>query len=226
MFDLMSAVQRRKQTRANAPADSADFAESPQTLGTQPADDLRKTADNRKPATVRKSPQSEKNLNPLINNELSNLSANPQNPQGVTSKAHQSPDTVLGEIAAKMQADVHMLQSLLSDDDMQAVAEGDYSLELLVDYFKLMERDGKPLVDPQWHLDRLLKSADTKRRQSAHNVDEWDNAWKAAHELFINHVMGCTACRAPQAHYCTAGQQHRQAYLNAYQGTATPYQQS
>ena len=226
MFDLMTAVRRRKQTRLHAPADSADSAETPQTLGTQPADDLRKTADNRKSAKTRNRPQTTKKPNPLTNKDFPSLSANPQNPQEVTSKTDQAPNVLLDKIAKELRADAHMLRRLLSDDDMQAIEEGHYSRELLADYFKLMEKDHNPIVDPQWHLDRLLKSANTKRRQSVLNVDEWRERWNAAHELFIDHVMGCSACRAPQGHYCTPGQQHRQAYLNAYQGTATPHQRS
>lgn len=133
-------------------------------------------------------------------------------------KTHPAnPEQMLTELAKELRATPHMLRRLLSDDDMQAIAEGEYSRELLADYFKLMERDGKPLVDPQWHLDHLLKSVNAKRLQSAHNCTKWDKAWRAAHELFINHVMACTSCRAPQGRYCETGQQHRQAYLTAYE---------
>lgn len=133
---------------------------------------------------------------------------------------------MLDQVTRQLNADRHMVMALLSDDDLEQIDAGLITSEQLADYLNTMAKDGKPLVDPQWHLDRLLKSVDTKRRHSAHKCAEQSKAWKADHEAFINHVMGCTACRAPQGHYCTAGQQHRQTYLNAYQGPATPYQQS
>ena len=133
---------------------------------------------------------------------------------------------ILDQVTRQLNADRHMVMALLSNDDLEQIDAGLITAEHLADYLNIMAKAGEPLVDPQWHLDRLLKCADTKRRQGVLNVDEWRERWKAAHELLIDHVMGCSACRAPQGHYCTPGQQHRQAYLNAYQGTATPHQQT
>ena len=133
-----------------------------------------------------------------------------------------SPWEMLADIARKLGADAHMLRALLSDDDMQAIADGDYSRELLAAYFKRMEQDGKPLVDPHWHLDHLLQQAATRRRQRAHNATEWDKAWRAAHEHFMNHLTTCPDCYAPRGRYCPTGQTVRGHYLAAYENKGDP----
>ncbi|MGO3692830.1 hypothetical protein [Marinobacter sp.] len=124
---------------------------------------------------------------------------------------------VLDQVTRQLNADRHMVMALLSDDDLEQIEAGLITGGQLADYLNIMAKDGKPLTDPQWHLDRLLKSAETKRRQNAQTCRKQGKAWKPAHESFINHVMACTACRAPQGRYCIEGQQRRQAYTNAYQ---------
>ncbi|MCK0163178.1 hypothetical protein [Marinobacter sp. S6332] len=145
MFDLMAAIKREYKTPH--PADSADSAETAQPRGFEPAENLRKVADfsagSEKSANVRKNPQTAKSCNPLNKNELTRKSANPQNPQPPVERIAQNPDAMLAEIAVMLQADTSQLRALLSDDDLNDIAQGFNSRSYMLDYFRLMRAGGK-----------------------------------------------------------------------------------
>ena len=149
MFDLMGAIRKKQQ--APPPADSAETAESPQPRGLELADNLRKAADfsagNNFSATIRKNPQTLNACKAPIGGGFADLSADPQNPQPPVEQKQQNPDALLLDIAVMLQANPDRLRALLSDDDMQAIAEGEHSRTYLTAYFRLMRSDGKPLAD-------------------------------------------------------------------------------
>lgn len=220
MFDLMGAIRQRQKAQTPPLADSAETAESPQPRAGELAEGLRKTADKSAgpvfSATIRSYPQTPETRQPPETKGSQGFSANPQNPQTPTGENGQSPDAVLAEIARTLKADTHMLRRLLSPDDLAAIAEGDYTPALLAGYFRAMESAGHSLVDPQWHLEHLLGNAATRARQQAARDAEWEKQWRAAHDSFIGHVMGCQACYAPRDRYCTTGAELRRAYRQAY----------
>ncbi|ERS88388.1 hypothetical protein Q667_13670 [Marinobacter sp. C1S70] len=230
MFDLMGAIRQRRKAKTPPLADSAETAESPQPRAGELAEGLRKTADNCGPgifsATLRKNPQTPKASEPPETKGCREFSANPQNPQTLAGKNGQNPDAVLMEIATTLKADAHMLRALLSDDDMQAIAENcpGYDLARLADYFRLMEAHGKPLHDVEHHLTQLVRQGTARNRQKARQGKELERVWRAAHESFLNHAMACPACNAPQGRYCHTGAAFRRAYLQAYQNTDQPEQ--
>lgn len=129
---------------------------------------------------------------------------------------HIQKTQVIDQVTRQLSADRHVVLALLSDDDQEQIGAGLITAGHLADYLNVMKTDGKPLVDPQWHLDRLMEQVDNRPRQTALNTADWRKRWEAAHELFINHVMDCTDCRAPRGRYCPTGQLHRQKYLCAY----------
>lgn len=188
MFDLMEAIRQRQKVQPPPVADSAETAESPQPQAGELAEGLRKDADKDQgeefSATTRKYPQTPKISKAPETKGSREFSANPQYPQTDTDKnrhrAEIAPRQALAELAKELRATPHMLRRLLSADDMQAITEGEYTRELLVDYFRLMEKDGHALTDLD-HTIRKMESKDAKRRrQSAHSRAEWNKAWKAA----------------------------------------------
>ncbi|MET4027910.1 hypothetical protein ABIE59_003455 [Marinobacter sp. MBR-99] len=229
MFDLMGAIRQRQKGQTPPLADSAETAESPQPRGGELAEGLRKTADNCGPgifsATLRKNPQTPKTSEPPKTKGCREFSANPQNPQPLAGKERQNPDAVLLEIARTLKADFHMLRALLSDDDMQAIAENcpGYERARLADYFRLMESHGKPLYDIDHHLNQMERQSATRNRQKARQGIEHEQAWRAAHDGLIDHVMKpCPDCYAPRARYCPTGATLRRAYLEALNSTTQP----
>lgn len=130
----------------------------------------------------------------------------------------QNPDSILAEVARTLKADAHMLRRLLSADDLDAIAEGDYSQGLLAEWFRSMEKESHPLTDPQWHLDHLLDKAATRDRQRVSRDIEWQQEWRAVHGLFLNHIMGCSGCHAPGNRYCDQGAKLGEEYKAAYTG--------
>ena len=212
MFDLMTAIEREYQTPP--PADSADTAESQQTRGLKPADELRKAADysvsGEKSANVRKYPQTLKTYNPLNQNKLSRISANPQNPHHHAATTAQSPDAMLAEIAALLQADPDQLRALLSADDLDDIAQGRNNLDFMLTYFRLMRSNGQlPITAPP--------APKRPAPQSAPTAADRAKAWKPAHDAMINHIMACNACYAPRQRYCEQGADLHKAYINDWQ---------
>jgi hypothetical protein len=193
MFDLMEAVRKRQQEQHPHSARETFSAENPQLS-----------------AKIR---NDQKAVNPLKLKGSHDFSANPQNPQARDTKK-QNAEALILDIAKTLRADAHMLRALLSDDDMQAIAEGcpGYERDRLIAYFKRMEADGKSLYDLNHHLRRL----ETISRQKTYNTREQEQAWRAAHGLFINHIMACSDCRAPLGRYCHQGQILRRNYLTTY----------
>jgi hypothetical protein len=126
-------------------------------------------------------------------------------------------DQVLDQVTRQLKADRHMVLALLSDDDQEQIGERLITANQLAGYLSIMKADSKTLVDPQWHLDRLMEQVANRRSQNAHDTAEWRECWKAAHELFINHVMDCISCRAPQGRYCDSGANIRRTYIDSYQ---------
>jgi hypothetical protein len=124
-------------------------------------------------------------------------------------RSGHTPDAVLLEIAQTLQADVHRLRALLSDDDMQDIAEGHYSWSYLLAYFRLMRSDGKSLAD-----DELLPAA-SATENLASNLERMES-WKPAHDAMINHLLACLDCHAPLSRYCTSGANLRSDYLQNF----------
>jgi len=215
MFDLMGAI-RKKQTRP--PADSADSAESPQPRGLQPADELRKaadfSADNEKSANVRKNPQTGKACKAATGAGYSGLSANPQNPQPPAEQKRQDPDALLMDIAVMLRANPDQLRALLSTDDIQDIANGENSRADTLDYFRLMRADGKLPV--------CTAPPPAKASKPPQSHMEIAKVWEPSHELYINHVTDCTACRAPQRRYCDEGAQLWREYWDVHQSATDP----
>lgn len=158
-------------------------------------------------------------------------SRNPYNPCNPTKSRYPekkpelaNPDALLLEIARTLEADLHMLRALLSDDDLQAIAEQcpGYNRERLTDYFRQMESDGKSLQDIDWHLNTLIRQSTARNQDKASQRRKHERAWRAAHEPFINHVMGCPSCNAPRDRYCTVGADLQRAYIDTYQNGNKP----
>ena len=210
MFDLMGAIRKKQQ--APPPADSAETAESPQPRGLELADNLRKTADFSAgeyfSATIRKNPQTLNACKAPIGRGFADLSADPQNPQPLAEQKQQNPDALLLDIAAMLQANPDQLRALLSTDDIQDIADGANSRAYMLDYFRLMRTDGK--------LPICTTPLPVKANELPQSHLESARAWKPAHEAMINHVMACTACRAPQGRYCNEGADLRRVYLEAH----------
>jgi hypothetical protein len=91
-------------------------------------------------------PQNPKTIEPPKRKGLQGFSANPQT---LASTNKRNPDVVLLELAHTLQANPDRLRALLSDDDMQAIAEDclGYDRANLLAYFRLMRLDGHPLED-------------------------------------------------------------------------------
>lgn len=211
MFNLMDAIRQKQKTQTVTPADSAETAETPQPRALELAENLRKPADSSMgtelSATIRNYPQTPKSDKPASTLGCMDFSANPQNPQPPENT--QNPDALLIGLAKTLQADVHRLRALLSDDDMQDIAEGLHSRAYLLSYFRLMRSDGKPLADDT--------PAPGKTPGNGPSHVERMKAWKPAHDVMINHLMACPACYAPLSRYCTEGADLRRTYLNACQ---------
>jgi hypothetical protein len=101
------------------------------------------------------------------------------------------------DIAAMLQANPDQLRALLSTDDIQDIADGANSRAYMLDYFRLMRADGK--------LPICKAPPPAKATESPQSRMDSEKTWKRAHEAIINHVMGCTACPAPQSRYCEQG---------------------
>ena len=215
MFDLMGAIRKKQQ--APPPADSAETAESPQPRGLELADNLRKAADfsagNNFSATIRRNPQPPKTLEAAAGKGYAGLSANPQNPQPPAEQKRQDPDALLMDIAVMLQASPGQLRALLSTDDIQDIADGANSRAYMLDYFRLMRADGKLPV--------CTEPPPAKATEPPQSHMESARAWKPAHEAMINHIMACTACRAPQGRYCDKGAELRRFYWDAQQSAAS-----
>jgi len=216
MFDLMGAIRKKQQ--APPPADSAETAESPQPRGLELADNLRKTADFSAgeyfSATIRKNPQTLNACKAPIGGGFADLSADPQNPQPPAEQKQQNPDALLLDIAAMLQASTGQLRALLSTDDIQDIADGENSRSYMLEYFRLMRADGK--------LPICTEPPPAKSTEPPQSYLESAQAWKPEHEAMMNHVTGCTACRAPQGRYCNEGAELRRVYLDAHQSATSP----
>jgi hypothetical protein len=216
MFDLMGAIRKKQQ--APPPADSADPAESPQPRGLELADNLRKAADfssgNNFSATIRRNPQSPKTVEAAAGKGYAGLSANPQNPQPPAEQKRQDPDALLMDIAVMLRANPDQLRALLSTDDIQDIADGANSRAYLLDYFRLMRTDE--------NLPVCTEPPPAKATEPPQSHLESARAWKPAHEAMINHVMACTACRAPQRRYCDEGAKLWRVYWDAHQSADSP----
>ena len=216
MFDLMGAIRKKQQ--APPPADSAETAESPQPRGLELADNLRKAADfsagNNFSATIRRNPQPPENVEAAAGKGYAGLSANPQNPQPPTEQKRQDPDVMLMDIAAMLRANPDQLRALLCSDDIQDIADGANSRAYMLDYFRLIRANGKLPV--------CTEPPPAKATDPPQSHMESARAWKPAHEAMINHVMACTACRAPQGRYCNEGADLRRAYRDAHQSATSP----
>lgn len=113
----------------------------------------------------------------------------------------------LQEIAQTLGANPRILRSLLSDDDMEDIAEGIISRSHLISYFRLMRSDGVPLTVDE----PTFQSALENRSEHVQSMQ----AWKPAHDALINHLMSCEGCYAPSNRYCAIGTTLRGAYLLA-----------
>jgi len=111
----------------------------------------------------------------------------PQNIEG--QKQSQNPDALLMDIAAMLQANPDHLYALLCADDIQDIADGANNRAYLLDYFRLMRADGK--------LPICTEPPPAKATEPPQSYLESAQAWKPEHEAMMDHVTGCTACRAP-----------------------------
>ncbi|MAN58249.1 MAG: hypothetical protein CMC08_00255 [Flavobacteriaceae bacterium] len=112
----------------------------------------------------------------------------------------------LHEIAQTLGACPNILRSLLSEDDMEDIAEGLISRSHLIAYFRLMRSEGIPLTEdyPSFKRSPENRSGHVQRMQ----------VWKPAHEDLIDHLMACADCHAPLKRYCEQGASLRQAYID------------
>ncbi|WP_288367472.1 hypothetical protein [uncultured Marinobacter sp.] len=208
MFDLMAAIRIKQERKAPPPAETADSAETAQPRGLELAENLRKVADFPAEeifsATIRKNPQTEKTSKPPSTLGFGGISAIPQNPQTPADNKGQNPDALLLEIAQTLQASPARLRALLSDDDMQDIAEDAISRSHLLAYFRLMRSDGHPLANDS--------PEPTRAPESRPRHLELMQAWKPAHDALINHLMACDDCHAPHAHYCEKAAELRRSY--------------
>jgi hypothetical protein len=62
----------------------------------------------------------------------------------------------------------------------------------------------------------------TKASKPPQSHMEIAKVWKPSHELYINHVTDCTACRAPQRRYCDEGAQLWREYWDVHQSATDP----
>jgi hypothetical protein len=129
-------------------------------------------------------------------------------------RQQQNPDALLLDIAVMLQANPDQLRALLSTDDIQGIADGANSRAYLLDYFRLMRADGK--------LPICTEPPPAKATEPPQSYLESAQAWKPEHEAMMNHVTGCTACRAPQGRYCNEGADLRRVYLDAHQSATSP----
>lgn len=215
MFDLMGAIRKRQQTPSTASedfAETAELAENGQPRASEHNEGLRRTADFSKvkipPAIICNHPQGKKSSCPPQIKGPRELSVNPQNPQTRTGKNEQNPEAVLLELAHLLKGDPSVLRALLSDDDMQAIGDGEYSWGYLLDYFRLMRSDGIALVSSTAKTASPPESADNRTTQK--------KPWEAAHDAMIDHLMTCSACYAPRGRYCSDGERLRHDYLATY----------
>ncbi len=116
-------------------------------------------------------------------------------------------NALLQGIALTLEASPTRLRALLSDDDVQDIAEGATSRADLLAYFRLMRTDGHLLADDRPEPARSPENA-------PRHVDLM-KAWKPAHDALINHLMACPTCYAPRSRYCPEGSALRQAYAAA-----------
>ena len=140
---------------------------------------------------------------------------NPEKHRGAQEKPEpHNPDALLLELARTLPASPKLLRALLSDDDMQDIAEGATSRGHLLAYFRLMRSDGKPLADDE--------PLPTRTPESRPSHIERMKAWKPAHERLINHLMACQDCFGPLGRYCDIGAQIRHAYIETYDNASQP----
>lgn len=126
----------------------------------------------------------------------------------------ENPDELLLAIAQTLQSNPARLRAMLTDDDMQDIAEGLNSPADMLDFFRLAQENGDLLADDT--------PEPTRKPESRPGHVELMQAWKPAHDDLINHLMACSACHAPRARYCTDGAELRRAYLESYQNAQQP----
>jgi len=119
-----------------------------------------------------------------------------------------NPDAVLLKVARQLQVSPASLRAMLTDDDMQDIAEGLNSPTDMLEFFRLAQETGDLLADDT--------PEPTRQPESHPGHVELMQAWKPDHDELINHLMACSACYAPRARYCTEGADIRRAYLQAY----------
>ncbi|PFG53112.1 hypothetical protein ATG98_2194 [Marinobacter sp. LV10R520-4] len=129
-------------------------------------------------------------------------------------RSWQNPDAMLMEIAVMLRANPDHLYALLCEDDIQDIADEANSRAYMLDYFRLMRTDGKLPIHTE--------PPPAKATEPPQSYIESAQAWKPAHEAMMNHVTGCTACRAPQGRYCNEGADLRRVYLEAHQSATSP----
>jgi hypothetical protein len=113
-----------------------------------------------------------------------------------------------------LRANPDQLRAPLSADDIQAIADGANSRSYMLDYFRQMRADGKLPV--------CTAPPPAKASKPPQSHMEIAKVWKPSHELYINHVTDCTACRAPQRRYCDEGAQLWREYWDVHQSATDP----
>jgi len=127
-----------------------------------------------------------------------------------------NPDAVLLKVARQLQASPASLRAMLTDDDMQDIADGMNSPAVMLEFFRLKQKTGELLEDqPQ----PVAPAPVTRAPESGTKHAQRLKAWKPAHDLFLNHITACPDCYAPLGRYCTTGAGLRGDYFQAYQRT-------
>lgn len=131
----------------------------------------------------------------------------------------EDPEQVLAELALELSADAHMLRRLLSADDLLAIAEGvqGYSRKTLKSYFLLEAQAGKPLFDPDWHVEKMRQQDEKRRCEHQQKVASLQQKYMAARAIICNHLFDpCPKCYARGNRYCDTGRRFKAAYEEAY----------
>ena len=149
---------------------------------------------------------------------------NPQKHRGVEGNPKRAnPDAVLLKVARQLQVSPASLRAMMDDEDIQAIATGEYSPAYLLAFFTLKRDRGELLADQRQPV--ALAPVTRAPEITASHVQRL-KAWKPAHETFVDHLTACPDCYAPRGRYCTTGAELHSRYLTKYGHTKVTSQTS
>ncbi|WP_373190477.1 hypothetical protein [Halomonas sp.] len=226
MLDLAGAIRQQLKNKTPPPAETADTAETAQPRALAAEDDLRESAElpaeKALPAASRNRPQPPQSSETRANKGLQRFprkSAESAGPAEKKNPKRANPEAVLLKVARQLQASPASLRAMLTDDDMQDIADGMNSPAVMLEFFRLAQENGELLADQRQPV--ALAPATRAPEITASHVQRL-KAWNPSHERFIDHLTACPDCFAPRARYCTTGGELRRAYLEAYQKASQP----